>query len=613
MMIVREGVQATTDSVSAQEKFIIGKMKRPWLQGGSNVVWHLPPVVATSAVASTTTGAFYLAGGTLGALFTAFLPDGPPGSRTVLFVLCAIALALGAVSFLTRSHFTARKHHVLIALATIIVSAAVFAATSDVAAVSIAVFYTFIACDAAFMFAPNHAALHCGGCAVGCIAAMSARSETPAWIGVIPAGTAVVVGVVVAVLARLAAQADIDPLTGLLNRRGLTRAIAALTATAERLGSRPALIMLNLDRFHTIPERPWTDGNLLLRRVSTTWAALLSDGDILARLEADQFAVLLPDRPEDEAIAMADLLREEAPISCSAGVAVWFPGESASVLIGRAEMGLYRAKVRGRDRTILEPADELHIADEISDVVEAGRIPIYYQPIVKIQDHMTVVGVEAHVQWPRLTRRHLLEEEVLQAAQSAGLLMSVSSVILRQACSDALQLQTALGRTLMLSIDLSGQELMHPDLPRIIDDVLSSHPWPSSQLVLEIPEPVMAALAGVSAENLFDLRDRGICVAIDHFGSSTIPMNGLWTRHVDFIKLDAMVSAGGSIDPSGIPMLEMMAMLGRALDTPIIVQAVSDEDQEAAVRGFEFTFAEGPLYGEPVPVDALTARFRSAN
>ena len=291
-------------------------------------------------------------------------------------------------------------------------------------------------------------------------------------------------------MSRLASDADVDALTGQLNRRGFDRAVKAEITRAARTGSRLALILLNVDRFVAINDQyGYRAGDQVLQQLVGSWLEVLEPRQILARYGGDEFAVLLPGSTEQGAITLTERLRATMSMGCSAGVTLWQPGESASSLVSRADAGLYRAKQAGRNRTVLESSRRPPLALELADAIADETLEVLYQPIVSLAEGGTIVGLEALVRWKSADRPDVTPEEVIRVAEENDLIASLDLFVLRRACLDASSLQQAmLDGLLTLNVNVSGLELVELDCVAHVDEVLQATGWPARQLVLEVTE-----------------------------------------------------------------------------------------------------------------------------
>ena len=225
-------------------------------------------------------------------------------------------------------------------IGTLMVTVAIYESTSPIVAMALASAYVAVACEAAFFFSWPQAAAQVGFAVLCCMTVLALRPASPWWSGLIASGFTVAVGIVVAILSRLASDADVDVMTGQLNRRGFDRAVKAEITGAARTGSRLALILLNVDRFVAINDQyGYRAGDEVLQQLVGSWLEVLEPRQILARYGGDEFAVLLPGSTEQGAITLTERLRATMSMGCSAGVTLWQPGDSASSLVSRAHAG----------------------------------------------------------------------------------------------------------------------------------------------------------------------------------------------------------------------------------------------------------------------------------
>jgi diguanylate cyclase (GGDEF)-like protein len=569
-------------------------------------------VLATRTVMARTTGGLFLVGGVLAAV-TPQPPRGPDvsaigyGNAAVVYGLAAVAMVVGVSVQLWGDRLRPSHHHVLVCLGCLLITLAIHESTSSVAALALASVYVFVACDAAFFFSWPTAAGHVALVVLCCMTVLALRPASPWWSGLVASGVSVAVAIVVGVLSRLASEADVDVLTGVLNRRGFDRALNAEINRAARSGSRPVLILLNVDRFAAINFRSGHRvGDKVLQHIVGSWLQLLEPREILARYGGDEFAVLLPGSTEQGAMALTERLRAATSMGCSAGVTSWQPGESASFLVRRADVGLYRAKQAGRNRTVLESSLRPPLAVELADAIAAGALDVLYQPIVSLVDRGTVVGVEALLRWESPVRPKVTTEEVIRVAEEFGLIAELDRFVLHRACLDAHRLQqTVLDRALTLNVNVSGLELVAPDYVPRVEEILLATGWPAGQLVLEVTESVLDVDKPAAVVALRELRARGIRIAIDDFGTGYSSLSRIQTLPTDFLKLDASFTAAIASDSPSQPLLKALVLLGVALGLPVIAEGVETEHQAEVLASLGYVLAQGFHYGRPQPCDVL--------
>ncbi|WP_245717477.1 putative bifunctional diguanylate cyclase/phosphodiesterase [Nocardia jejuensis] len=553
-----------------------------------------------------TTGAFYVMGGVLGLVITAVAP-GEEGNRPLVGVAAFVALLLGVSLLIWGPRLPHSVHHAYVAAATVLVTVAVHWFPNTVGAISLAAFYVFVATDAAIFFAWRWLGAHVAFAVVCCLWVVPSRG-LPWWSGLIPAGITVGIGIVVGILTRMASDADIDTLTGLLNRRGFDRALNAAISHAARSDQALALVLVDLDRFQKINDHlGHRAGDAVLQRVGDTWSKLLAPDQRLARYGGDAFALLLPGTTEQAAILLTEELRAAVTTGCSAGVTSWQPGESGSLLVSRADVGLYRAKQAGRNRTVLESSRQLPLAVELREAIDQGTLDVQYQPIVSLTDGATrAVGVEALLRWSSNAQPDVTTEGLIRVAEEYDLISDLDELVLRRACADAARLQETFAQLdLTLNVNVSGLELAETEYADRVSGILRDTGWPAEQLVLEVTESELAAESDTAIANLHKLRDTGVRIAIDDFGTGYSSLSRLATLPSDILKVDQSFVASIRSDSPAPPLLGVIAALSKSLDLQVIAEGVETEYQAAVLTELGFALAQGYHYSDSHPVSEL--------
>jgi diguanylate cyclase (GGDEF)-like protein len=299
--------------------------------------------------------------GGLVSLLTTVLPH-PDGMNTLVMIMIGVTSPLvAALIWWRQDHLPGWMFPTLLLVGTGIVSTLVLVAGGGSSATSFTFFYTWVVLYAVMFFAPITAALEIAAAGIayavvsivlrGAAGAPMTAVEPVILVGVIGTIAAVVAG-----LSRARQMTEIDPLTRVANRRGLDRALDS-AITRARADSEPLVIaMIDVDHFKQVNDSQGHQaGDRLLERLATTWKHLLRDGDGLARFGGDEFVVVLPGCPADEASTILERLREAAAgvATCSVGATVWQLDETASMVLSRTDFALYEAKRAGRDRTVI--------------------------------------------------------------------------------------------------------------------------------------------------------------------------------------------------------------------------------------------------------------------
>ena len=441
--------------------------------------------------------------------------------------------------------------------------------------------------------------------------------------GDIAAGTAGVLGVLVlgsagaiGLLAQRAASADRDALTGLVNRRGFDEALDGAVRMALWSGQPLSAALFDLDYFKAVNDsKGHAAGDEMLRAVAAAWVPLLPRGAVLARHGGDEFSLLLPETDGDAALAWAERLRSALPdIGTSVGVAEFALGDSPADLMRRADVALYRVKSFGRGRSELDAGGQSPLARDLAAALAAGAsggLSVHLQPIVTPADG-AIAGVEALVRWTHPTRGVVPPDEFVPVAEQEGLIGAVGSFVWTAACRDAALLVQALGRPILLTVNVSGLELDDPGFPDRVLAALAASGWPADRTVVEVTESLVEAETTRSVQALTVLRDHGLQVAIDDFGTGYSALSRLDTLPTDYLKLDNSFVASITTSSRRARLLRSVMALADALDLVMIAEGVETEEQARTLAALGVPLAQGYLYSRPRPVAELIGELGTA-
>lgn len=581
---------------------------RRWAALARAQMW---PGITTPMLMSRTGGGCFLFGGVLVFLLVWLAPMSF-SSTAVQYGNAAAALLVGVTVLLWGQRLQLWQFHLMVVVATLQITVAVYQSANPATAVSIATLYVFIACVAFFVAWPS-AALQLAFSVACCMAAVGVAPTVPWWSGLAVSGSTVVLGIVIAILGRMVSSAEMDDITGLPNRRGFDRLLGVAISRVQLGGPRPVIALVCVDGYGAVHEEfGGQAGDELMQQIVASWRVALDPEHVLARRGVDEFTVLLPGVTEEEAVSVVDRMRAAIARSCSAGVAAWQPGESASLTVARADTALRRAKRSGRNRTMVESVNQPPLAVELRNALDAGTVDVRYQPIVDLDDGR-VVGVEALVRWTPPSRPDLAAAEVVRIAEETNLIATLGHYVLRQACMDARWMQQhAQDGKLQLSANVSGLELVQEGYAARVFDILSETGWAANRLILEVTESVLDVDRPSSIAALQELRAGGVRIAIDDFGTGYSSLSRLQVLPADFLKLDAsFIAAVTPPSPEVPPLLQAVAALAEALHLPVVAEGVETVEQLSVLRRLGLTLAQGFYFGEAQSPDELVAAMES--
>jgi diguanylate cyclase (GGDEF)-like protein/PAS domain S-box-containing protein len=420
-----------------------------------------------------------------------------------------------------------------------------------------------------------------------------------------------------------------DRLTGLPNRTLFLRRVEEQIGSAQEEGSGHfAVLSLNLDRFKVVNDSlGQTAGDQLLAAVAQRLSACLTREDTAARLDGDEFAVLLRHTQNPgETLQIAEQIREavsrsieisrqEIFPSASLGIA---PGESyddGEALLRDAHLTMHRAKALGGGRcAVFDPAvdsrslERLRLENGLRRGIERNELRMFYQPIVRMRDG-AIVGFEALMRWPRQDQGMVPPAEFIPVAEEAGLISQLSYWALSEVCERLREWTgpAAGGLAPVIHLNLSGRVFSDPNLVNRVRAALAENRLPGERLVLEITESVLMDDPKDAAETLKQIKALNVGLSIDDFGTGYSSLSYLQQFPIDSLKIDRMFVAkiGGPGESPEI--VHAILTLAQRLGIEVIAEGVETEAQLAQLLEMGCNLAQGYLFSRPVDGDAARA------
>jgi diguanylate cyclase (GGDEF)-like protein len=423
----------------------------------------------------------------------------------------------------------------------------------------------------------------------------------------------------------LTREATTDSLSGLANRAAFSARLQATLARADRRGSTQAVLFVDLDDFKDVNDTlGHAAGDALLRVVSTRLSEAVRAGDLVARLGGDEFALLLDGLPDAEyacavATRVVAILAEPvrlgdtvAHVGASVGLAMRRPGSTPVGLMREADVAMYAAKGKGKNRVERYDAglDEAAIARtvlkaDLGGAAARGELVLDYQPVVDLNTGL-LVGVEALVRWQHPTRGLLPPSEFIDAAEQTGDIIGIGAHVLQTAASQLQLWQRRYGLpNLWLSVNVSVCELEKGDFADDVKRSLRAVKLDPSCLVVEVTETILAGPGGGVAPALEALRLAGVRVALDDFGTGFSSIGYLRLLPVDILKIDRSFVAGTHADGQANALLEAIVAMAERLGLEVIPEGIEEADQMTRLRAMGCRIGQGFLLSRPVSAAAI--------
>ena len=411
-----------------------------------------------------------------------------------------------------------------------------------------------------------------------------------------------------------------DSLTALPNRALLLDRLERALARAQRVGSRVAVLFIDLDRFKAVNDSLGHEaGDQVLLGVAERVPRALRAADTLARLSGDEFVVLCEDVAEQESVVViAERVLDElstpfvvagteAYVSASIGIALTGPEPiSASELLADADLAMYRAKERGKsvyelfDESLRVRATErLGTERALRGAIQSDELVAFYQPLVEIAS-ARVSGVEALVRWLHPQRGLLLPGEFIPLAEDTALVGRVGEWMLNESCRQMRRWHDELREPpAWVAVNLSVRELEQPSLVAMIHRILDDHHLPPSALLLEITESAVMHDAKTVIRRLWELKEMGVRLAIDDFGTGFSSLDRLRRMPVESLKIDRSFIAEMSVVPGGTALVAAIVAMSHSLGLTVVAEGVETVDQLQELGRLGCDEVQGYLLARP--------------
>ncbi len=420
-------------------------------------------------------------------------------------------------------------------------------------------------------------------------------------------------------------QAFHDVLTGLENRFLFLDRLGHALARAGRGGRPTAVIFLDLDDFKAVNDRlGHAAGDRLLVAVGGRLKAVTRAGDTVARLGGDEFAIIIEETDSAEADqAAARILDTLTPafllgdrqivVRASVGIAVQSSdGADADELLRRADIAMYAAKSAGGNRHVTyEPqlydatVARMELKADLQGALERGELRVAYQPIVDLAS-AAITGAEALMRWNHPKHGAVAPTDFIPLAEENGLILELGRWILESACRQARAWQEATGReTLSISVNLSGRQIVDPDLAADVGRILAESGLAPPTLTLEMTESVLVQDVEATVGTLQALKALGVRLAIDDFGTGYSSLSYLRQFPIDILKIDRsfISSLDGSTD--SMALVRSILNLSSTLRLETVAEGIEESEQRDVLRELGAQQGQGYLFARPMAPDDL--------
>jgi len=425
---------------------------------------------------------------------------------------------------------------------------------------------------------------------------------------------------------KLEFMAEHDPLTQLPNRvlfnYRLEQAIKSVANTKQKI----AVFFLDLDQFKDVNDcfgHPF--GDILLKQVANRLSESLREDSVFSRLGGDEFVLfsIFNQFEEIELLAQKIIDHMRNPFSVGGhelylGVSIGvsnYPddGDGVAVLIRNADSAMYQAKDQGRNtfkrytKVLTEAAAErVAVEAELRHGLERHEFLLYYQPKVDLKSGQ-IIGAEALVRWLNPAQGMVPPDKFIPLAEASSLILPIGEFVLREACRQTREWLKAGYDLQHISVNISGVQIQRGELPNLVKQVLAEEGLDARYLDLEITESVLMTDPEKVTEILNSLRTIGLTLSIDDFGTGYSSLAYIKQFPINYLKIDRTFVSDITEDINDTAIASAVIALGSSLNLSVIAEGVENEAQQNFLLRLGCDYAQGYLYGRPLPADEFIA------
>ncbi len=416
--------------------------------------------------------------------------------------------------------------------------------------------------------------------------------------------------------------AHYDQTTKLPNRVLFLEKLNYATAYASRAGKKVSLCFIDLDGFKLINDTLGHDaGDEVLRCVGKRMKSLLRESDFVARIGGDEFVLILHDinnqndlnTVTQKIIQSINKAIEYDGKVCNVGASIGvasYPNhaDNAECLLKYADLAMYYAKHNGKNQShiftinLLKEKDKnLSLQAKLLSALEQPdqHFTLFYQPRVALEDE-TIYSVEALIRWRNKDSGFIRPDQFIPLAENLNIIHKIDQWVIEQACKKIVDWK-ALKKKIRVGINISGQSFNNKDFVcSVIEPLLNSYNITGELLEIEITESILLEDLENVHKQLIKLKNLGITIAIDDFGSGFSSLGYLSKLPIDTLKIDGSFICDANSNHSDKIVLKAIVALGQALELTVVAECIETESQRLYLKSLNCNEGQGYFWTKPI-------------
>ncbi len=425
--------------------------------------------------------------------------------------------------------------------------------------------------------------------------------------------------------AKIHYQAHYDALTGLHNRTSFAQRLEEAVKRARRGGRMLGLLQFDLDHFKLVNDSlGQSAGDQVLRTSAKRMQACVRESDMVFRTGSDQFAVIMESlRSTEDASRLATRIiksmaapmivnDQDLMVTVSIGISI-FPQDdlTADMLVKNSDSALHLAKQEGRNQyqyyspSMKQQAlERLEFESGLKLALQHDEFVLYYQPRIKSESE-EIVAVEALLRWAHPERGLVPPNSFIPLLEEMGLINSVGEWVLRTACQQTKEWHEAGMSRVRVSVNISSGQFRIKSFVDMVQDALDQSGLDAQYLELELTESVLIENIDSAIKVMNDLKQIGVSISIDDFGSGYSSLNYLKLLPFDFLKIDRTFVKDLATSEKDAAIIKTIAALAHSLRVKLVAEGVEESRQMEFLRSQDCYEFQGFLFSPPVPSAAI--------
>jgi diguanylate cyclase (GGDEF)-like protein/PAS domain S-box-containing protein len=422
-----------------------------------------------------------------------------------------------------------------------------------------------------------------------------------------------------------------DQLTGLAGRALLQDKTVQAVELARRYGTKVALFVIDLDHFKRLNDSlGHASGDQLLIEAARRLSRSVRSTDVVARVGGDEFVVVMPDitTVEDVEQCAANLVARLSPeisieehlvqLTASVGVCI-YPDFAADAkhLLKRADSAMYVAKENGRNQHQIFSESMLQVTTErltmehaLRHALANGELNMHYQPQISLTTG-AVTGMEALLRWTHPKLGSISPTQFIPLAEETGLIVPIGEWAFMTACCEGKALQDELGMDLTVSVNLSPRQFQQKNLVHVVENSLAKSGLSAEKLQIEITENMLMSNSEDILGKLQKMRELGVRISIDDFGTGFCSFTYLLQYQVDRLKIDQSFVKKAGTDANAAAVVRTIIAMSHGLNIKVVAEGVETDEQLRFLLRRKCDEAQGNFIGRPVAQEEFCEAVRT--